>query len=143
MTTLDVIRNELRRLEHEAEVAKLAVERKRKELRAAEKACCHVWGPVVDDSIRTPSYTIPADEYGVGGIDHRGPTYVPASVTKRWKRTCTVCGKKCQNELFPPLPLSSPGDFGNLSECLLTLLPHADINQPCQPHVVADNNPGR
>ena len=108
MTTLDVIRNELRRLEHEAEAAKLAVERKRKELQAAEKACSHVWGPVVDDSIRTPSYTIPADEYGVGGIDHRGPTYVPASVTKRWKRTCTVCGKTEHTEQVSERTVSTP-----------------------------------
>lgn len=65
----------------------------RANLARVERACDHQWGPVVDASIRHGAYTDPGDPPGVGGVDHRGPCYVPERIERRWSRTCTVCGK--------------------------------------------------
>lgn len=55
-------------------------------------SCQHKWSDPVYDPIYSPAYEIPGDPPGTMGVDWRGPTYVPASSTPRWKRTCSVCG---------------------------------------------------
>ena len=55
--------------------------------------CDHDWSPPVSAHIYEPGYTIPGDPPGTMGIDWRGPTYVDAKTTKRWKRTCSICGE--------------------------------------------------
>lgn len=62
-------------------------------LQVAEGKCPHQWTAIQPDHIYHESYTIPGDPPGVGGVDHQFPCHVPASTEKRWKRTCTVCGR--------------------------------------------------
>lgn len=59
----------------------------------AERDCRHDWTKPEADNIYRESYTIPGDRPGTMGVDFRGPCYVPAETTYRWKRTCTICGK--------------------------------------------------
>ena len=56
--------------------------------------CRHSWGKVESAHIYEKSYTIPGDPPGTMGVDWRGPTYVPAKETKRWKRVCSECGEE-------------------------------------------------
>lgn len=62
-------------------------------LELAERSCQHKWGDPERADIYEAGYEIPGDPPGTMGVDWRGPTYVPTKTTKRWKRTCTTCGK--------------------------------------------------
>lgn len=77
------------------------VERLKNDLKEAESSlsyyvnnCRHSWGKVQADHIYEKAYTIPGDPPGTMGVDWRGPCYVPAKETKRWKRVCEECGKE-------------------------------------------------
>ena len=70
------------------------LELKKRELQTRFNNCNHRWGETVADHIYRDSYTIPGDPPGTMGIDWRGPCYVPAKTTHRWKRTCLNCGKE-------------------------------------------------
>ncbi len=71
---------------------KLELDLEQQRLHDLVKNCNHVWGDTEADHIRTEGYTIPGDPPGTMGIDWRGPLYVKATETKRWKRTCKTCG---------------------------------------------------
>jgi hypothetical protein len=80
-------------LRRAVEENEFALNRSREELNAAIKNCSHKWGPVEPDFIHEGGYTIPGDPPGTMGVDWRGPCYVEPKTTKRWKRTCQVCGE--------------------------------------------------
>lgn len=58
-----------------------------------ERSCGHVWEQIKYDPINYPAHTSPGDPPGTMGVDWRGPTFIPASTTKQWSRTCQKCGK--------------------------------------------------
>lgn len=57
------------------------------------KGCQHEWSPTETAFIYEKGYTIPGDPPGTMGVDWRGPCYVEPKTTKRWKRTCQICGE--------------------------------------------------
>lgn len=66
---------------------------KRDALTHAERICQHQWSEPQPDHIYREGYTDPGDTPGTMGVDFRGPCYIPPQTTKRWKRTCALCGK--------------------------------------------------
>lgn len=65
----------------------------REALSRIERTCQHQWGEPVADHIYRAGYTDPGDVPGTMGVDFRGPCYIAPQTTKRWKRTCSRCGK--------------------------------------------------
>lgn len=64
-----------------------------KALENAQARCCHNWSQPERKCDTRPGYTIPGDEPGTMGVDHRGEMYVPPETSVWWERTCTHCGK--------------------------------------------------
>lgn len=65
----------------------------KKELGYIVQTCRHQWSEPVADHIYEKGYEIQGDPPGTMGVDWRGPTWVGAKTTNRWKRTCNVCGE--------------------------------------------------
>ena len=74
-------------------VSQLAAKKER--LNRIQNSCRHDWGQITYDPICETAYHIPSDiERGVylgvdtivSGVD------VPAKTTRRWRRTCLLCG---------------------------------------------------
>lgn len=60
------------------------------ELDALERNCDHIWGDTETDHVEHKGYTLPADG---AGSDFRPSRDVAPRQERRWKRTCTECGK--------------------------------------------------
>ena len=89
MTFIDDIKNlrvEIARLEYNLEIANT-------KLKTLIRGCFHKWGPIINDDIVTEGYEDPGDPRGTCGIDRQLPCWIPEKRIKRWKRTCTLCGK--------------------------------------------------
>lgn len=79
-------------IQREIDQAKRALDAANAKLARLKQSCNHKWGDIKYIPEHREGYTIPGDAPGTMGIDWRGPTYVPSSTTKKWSRTCTVCG---------------------------------------------------
>lgn len=79
---LDIQKNELTLLNLKTELTQI------------EKDCSpHDWDEPIYNPIRTEAYTIPAAPIGIMGASwRRAEMHVPATMKKRWSRTCRLCG---------------------------------------------------
>lgn len=84
---------EIAKLREEAQKAQSECDRTKGKLLEIIRNCCHNWSEPVSAHQYHAAYTIPGDPPGVGGSDHQFECYVPSKIVRRWKRTCTVCGK--------------------------------------------------
>lgn len=86
------------------------LERQKTRLKDAERECQHDWLPIEYCPEYQEAYTIPGDAPGTMGIDWRGPTYVPAKTTPKWRRTCRICGRveKTVRAVVEPNPKQIP-----------------------------------
>ena len=84
MTSTQALRNKVAQLKQDLATAE-------RELAYKVSICNHDWSKPEADHIYEKGYRIDGDPVGTMGIDWRGPTYVDAKTTKRWKRTCRHC----------------------------------------------------
>lgn len=85
-TLVETFRNNIAELERQLDA-------QRYQLAMLINNCSHKWSTPISDDLYQPGYTIPGDPPGVGGVDHQCSCYVEPRTTKRWKRTCSVCGE--------------------------------------------------
>ena len=78
--------------ERQIEELKATLRAKENALAQKQRACSHNW-TVVRDDINEPSRYIEGDPPGMYGVDNRPGFYTSGRHVKRWKRTCSVCGK--------------------------------------------------
>jgi len=86
-------------MKHNAQELRRRVAHLRGELRTAERDldnfvrnCDHQWGETKYTPDIRKAYTTQGDPPGTMGIDWQGPCHVPREVTKKWTRTCELCG---------------------------------------------------
>jgi hypothetical protein len=83
---------EAQQMRAELEITKKAYESAQAKLKDYVTRCQHKFGEVKYDPIHQQAYTIPGDKPGTMGVDWRGPQFVPAQTTPRWKKECGLCG---------------------------------------------------
>ena len=86
MTVTQSLRNKIAQLKSDLVSAE-------QELAHRVSTCHHGWSKPEAAHIYRKGYQVDGDPPGTMGIDWRGPFWVEAKTTKRWKRTCEHCGE--------------------------------------------------
>lgn len=65
---------------------------RRASLAAFQRDCKHQFGQIRYTPHITEAYRTEGDPPGTMGIDRQMPVYVPRTETRKWARTCPLCG---------------------------------------------------